>query len=504
MLSKLHRTPIIWWTTFVLALGCFSPQPRPAGAQGGSTTSLEQQLDDAGKKVAAARAKHLHIYSPRHFNKAEASLNESKSLYDRQREAEIIRVRLQTCFEELDEATNTERVVREKLGPCVAEREAALLVGAPDIKPDAWKRAEEKLFPAVRDIERGVESVPEGEVQEIAGAFRAVRRETLREEIIGEAKTTIALVEKAGAEKSCPTMLGRAHQAIGRAEAALAQENLEDARDEARNAATYAEQARAFMDWIAQAQRDKAPYEAALLPYFDLVQAAGERLGSDVDLTLPPDELKAAFLDLIEAREESLATQASALSEQNESLQQSLLEAQTSLADAMAKISQLEQRTQTLESQRTETQSELQKKQQLTQTIALAQEKFKPGEATVLQDEQGRIVVRIYGLNFAAGQSRLDKTQLKLIDRTAQAVQLFPGSTIRVEGHTDSDGGDDANRTLSEERALEVGAALADAMHIRADQLTAAGFGEAKPIADNSTKEGKARNRRIDVVLTLP
>jgi outer membrane protein OmpA-like peptidoglycan-associated protein len=481
-----------------------SSLPSPLRAQQAAQISIEQLINDADKKLTAARAKHLHIYSPRHFSKAEAALGEAKSLSERRRESDLIRIRAQACLDELDEAANTERLVRDKLGPAVAEREAALLVKAPDIKPEGWKRAEEKFFPAVRDVERGQETIPEGEIQEIAGAFRAVRREALREQILGDAKTNIELAEKAGAEKVCPALLGRAHQAVGRAEAALARENLDDARDEAALATKQAEQTRAFMDWVSAAQRDKASYEAALLPYLDLLKDVADKLNGDIDLSQAPDDVRDALLTVIEAREESLATAGTALTEQNESLSQSLQEAQTSLADAQAKISQLEERNKLLESQRSATSGVLQKNQELSQTMAKAQELFKPGEANVLQDEQGRVIIRLYGVNFAAGQSKIEKSQLKLIAKAAQAVNLFPGSTIRVEGHTDSDGGEEANQLLSEQRALEVGAALADALKIRADSLSAAGFGESKPLTDNNSKEGKARNRRIDIALTLP
>jgi outer membrane protein OmpA-like peptidoglycan-associated protein len=192
------------------------------------------------------------------------------------------------------------------------------------------------------------------------------------------------------------------------------------------------------------------------------------------------------------------------LRQNNESLETSLRESQTSLADAQNRIIQLEQRAKTLENQQSESKDALQKKTELTQTIAHAQEFFKPGEAIILQDERGRVIIRVYAINFAAGQSSVEKSQLKIIDKVAKAVQEFLGAKISVEGHTDSDGKDDVNQTLSEARALAVGSALADALKVRADTLTATGYGETKPIADNANKEGRARNRRIDVVLTLP
>jgi outer membrane protein OmpA-like peptidoglycan-associated protein len=68
-----------------------------------------------------------------------------------------------------------------------------------------------------------------------------------------------------------------------------------------------------------------------------------------------------------------------------------------------------------------------------------------------------------------------------------------------VEGHTDSDGDDALNQTLSEKRALAVMDRLVS-MGISVNRLKSAGWGESKPIGENSTAEGKANNRRVEFV----
>jgi outer membrane protein OmpA-like peptidoglycan-associated protein len=68
-----------------------------------------------------------------------------------------------------------------------------------------------------------------------------------------------------------------------------------------------------------------------------------------------------------------------------------------------------------------------------------------------------------------------------------------------VEGHTDSDGDEALNQTLSEQRAKAVMDRLIS-MGISANRLKSAGWGESKPLADNGTAEGKANNRRVEFV----
>jgi outer membrane protein OmpA-like peptidoglycan-associated protein len=71
---------------------------------------------------------------------------------------------------------------------------------------------------------------------------------------------------------------------------------------------------------------------------------------------------------------------------------------------------------------------------------------------------------------------------------------------VRIEGHTDSVASDDYNQKLSERRAASVRAWLA-AKGVEGGRLTPRGFGEAKPVADNGTAEGRQRNRRVEVII---
>ena len=76
-----------------------------------------------------------------------------------------------------------------------------------------------------------------------------------------------------------------------------------------------------------------------------------------------------------------------------------------------------------------------------------------------------------------------------------------PNATILIEGHTDADGEEQANLDLSSARAQAVLDQLV-ARGVEASRLTAQGFGEAEPVASNESKEGKAKNRRIEFVVT--
>jgi OOP family OmpA-OmpF porin len=99
---------------------------------------------------------------------------------------------------------------------------------------------------------------------------------------------------------------------------------------------------------------------------------------------------------------------------------------------------------------------------------------------------------------FESGSAVLKPESEAAINQLKQYLDETPRVTkLRIEGHTDNVGQAAANETLSGQRALAIKAALV-AKGIAKERLLAVGFGQSKPIADNTTEEGKAKNRRTE------
>ncbi len=109
----------------------------------------------------------------------------------------------------------------------------------------------------------------------------------------------------------------------------------------------------------------------------------------------------------------------------------------------------------------------------------------------------GKIVTN--GIRFDVNKATLKPESMGVINEIYKLMEAHPEITFSVEGHTDSDGDEAMNQTLSEQRALTVMNKLVQ-MGIPENRLTAKGFGESMPIADNMTPEGKANNRRVEFV----
>ncbi len=111
---------------------------------------------------------------------------------------------------------------------------------------------------------------------------------------------------------------------------------------------------------------------------------------------------------------------------------------------------------------------------------------------------QGRIA--IYNILFDTGESRIKAESAEALTTIADFLQDNPSQRYLVVGHTDSVGGYDMNLRLSQARAEAVVAELVNIYGINQEQLTPVGVGPAAPVMSNSTEEGRARNRRVEIV----
>lgn len=103
------------------------------------------------------------------------------------------------------------------------------------------------------------------------------------------------------------------------------------------------------------------------------------------------------------------------------------------------------------------------------------------------------------GVNFDFDESTIRQADLVNIDKDVATLEQWGKVNIEVAGHTDSRGSDEYNMSLSQQRADAVRNYLIK-KGIGADRLTAVGYGESQPVADNATDEGRFKNRRVELV----
>ena len=112
--------------------------------------------------------------------------------------------------------------------------------------------------------------------------------------------------------------------------------------------------------------------------------------------------------------------------------------------------------------------------------------------------------VEVYQVFFGFNSDTLREESTPTLHTIAAVLARHPDWTLRVDGHTDNIAGDAYNLTLSRRRAASVKRALVTKHAVQERRLRTDGFGEGRPLDTNETVEGRARNRRVELVRITP
>jgi len=104
-------------------------------------------------------------------------------------------------------------------------------------------------------------------------------------------------------------------------------------------------------------------------------------------------------------------------------------------------------------------------------------------------------------VNFDFDKSNIRKVDIVKLQEAINFIKKHPGAKVRLEGHTDSMGTDEYNQKLSERRAESVKKYLTKEGAVNKKMISTIGYGKTRPIASNDTEEGRAKNRRVEIVI---
>lgn len=144
---------------------------------------------------------------------------------------------------------------------------------------------------------------------------------------------------------------------------------------------------------------------------------------------------------------------------------------------------------------------EFRRKAEFDETLAKAQKTFSKDEADVYR-EGDKILIRLKSANFVSGRADVSQKAYPVLGKVKDLLSEVAAEGVVIEGHTDVTGSKDVNMKLSKERADAVAAYLTNNTDIKPDQITTEGLGFDKPLAPNNTKQGRAQNRRVDIIVT--
>jgi outer membrane protein OmpA-like peptidoglycan-associated protein len=384
---------------------------------------------------------------------------------------------------------------RTALDPAIKAREDAVSADAPKLAPQAWPKAAERFEQAMVENERGDTKNAQRRAAEAQVLLRDAELIAIKGGILNEARTMIARADEAKVERYAPRTLQAAKRHVAEAEQEIQRNRYET--DAPRKLAAQARYEVSHANYLAQQiervlqeeKDDKAGIEALILSWEEPLQRAAADM-----------ELAVRFDNGLQPPLKELGERAQQQSQEVRRLKQELESRDEQITALNSQLQRTESRLGGVSEERIALQRRVDAQERLRSNVAAIESSFTPDEARVFRQGDD-VVVSLVGVKFTSGRSTVGNSNAAIMGKLRQALGLFGGAAISVEGHTDANGGDSANLILSQDRADAVKQYLVTTFAMDPEKISSIGYGEARPVATNETAPGRARNRRIDVVI---
>jgi len=419
------------------------------------------------------------VLSPENYAQAVEYFEEANKAYEEKEGTSEIRELLEQSAQYAHAAEKVINLAMVTIKSAIEARDAALDAEAPLYAQELWEEAEDIFKNAATNLEDDDVDDAREYGTEAEQVYRQAELLAIKNGILGEAREAVQLAREQKADEWAYRTFTDARNLLAQTEQIL--ESNRYAKDEAvklAQEATYQARHAAYLaKTIATLAEKDENWEKLILKFEEILT----ELGSQFNYTPRFDAGFESSVRTISGYISNLKKDKRTLVQENGTLQEEL----NAVREREANYS-----------------TELQKKLAREARIKKVKELFKPNEARVIY-EGDKITIRLVGLTFPSGQAIIQPEYFSLLSKVQQALRDFPDSHYVIEGHTDALGSARKNKLLSDQRAQSVREYLMANMDMDKNQITSIGYGEEKPIASNETREGRQRNRRIDIVINL-
>jgi len=442
------------------------------------------QVNRLGNELANARKNNVNVLSPRWYTKAESSYDEAKRALDSGGEIARIMHNVSLGDAELARAREIAALSRTTLPDVIRARDLARDAGATNLLKE-YVEAESRFLELTEAIEDDEMAWAQKNQHKIAEIFSALELDAIKYNTIGRVQKLIAQAEDEDADERVPETLRRAKAAHRDADEFISQHRYEkeEMHTKARNA-------------LFQAQRLVKLNEQAMT--FQKMQPEeivlwGEGILHGITKKLSAPDMRNEIFD---TQYKNVIATITVLKNDHEFMIAEVKNQRAEIDDMRDRIESLEGRTRAEQEERKRLAAE-NKFQKLYLEVT---NYFKPDEAEVYK--QGRqLVIRLRTIHFPVGSFVLMPDNYELLSKVQRSIRVFGEPKVVIEGHTDSTGSDAVNERLSQQRAESVRQYFIANAKLPADKVVGVGYGSQKPLASNKTGEGRAVNRRIDIIV---
>lgn len=457
----------------------------------GTVANLLTEMD---AKIANAQSKQVNLLSPVEFRKVLENFERAKDDDAKGRNQKDILKRLQDAQKFLQNAEKTAEVSRTIFKDLLPARDSALEADAPQFAPEIFTEAEKVFEEAARNVEDGDTKSATKKAEKSIDLYQTAELKAIKENIIGKVHLLQKKAKEERVDRFAPKTFMKSQTLIQEAEnilntdrkkQSLARQKAQSAEYEANHAVYIARTAREFKE-------DDGSLENLLLDHERLLQNMGKE--ANLENLRFDNGLSDATTQIVQVLE-SQRNNIQSLNEELKQKNQEIAERNKELKDLHAELNQLKK-------VETDLKDELDAKKRKEEKLKRVEEMFTPFEAKVIR-EGNSLKLRLIGLTFKPGSDIIGTEHYGLLNKVQRCIREFPEAQITIEGHTDSKGYPAKNMELSNRRAGAVKTYLRVNMGLSEGQIQAVGYGDSRPIAPNTTEDGRTQNRRIDIVIDL-
>ena len=459
------------------------------GACGGSNLEVKQisrsenpteqieQINSLDNDLKNARNNQIDVLSPQWFAKAEKSFNNAIKDHNRGAALSDILKNIAQSRAELKRAEDFAKVASTSLSKVINERKLARASGATKMGKD-YVKVEGQFLDLMRSVENNKLKSARKKEAKVINSFRQLELRAIKEQALGEVRKLLKQAKKENARKFAPDSYALATNKLEATDAFISKHPYEKEKMlEKANDALF--EAWRCIRVTRQSKKVKTMKPEQITLWYEkaLYQTAGAL--SAPDMRDEPFEIQV----------ENILSSITTLKKDRNSMQVEIdaLKNQTALlADRTMKEQAAKER--------------LAAEKKFNELFGEVRNLFDANEAEV--NKQGdQLLIRLGAIKFPVGKYVIMQENYGLLGKVQLAIRIFGEPDVVIEGHTDSTGSDELNQHLSEQRAYAVGQYLIANQTLPADRIEAVGFGAIRPLASNKTAQGRAVNRRIDIII---
>lgn len=434
------------------------------------TANAVDEIRNLQTEMDRAEAEQIAVFAPRSYPQAYKAWVKAKALQERGEPNSRVLEELGRARTYFEQARSVASRSLKALPEVADSRENALIAGAKLYHRPELDRADAKLTDLTEDFERNrTVKIRFREKVDLQQRYLDLELKGIKTTRLGDAWSALAQAKRMGAENYAPRSLASAQGKIKNAELVIETDRHNDALVTA-----------ASMDALNEARR--------LLKVTEISKRSGGRKGNE-SLAL---EVVQRDERLAQMNQQMAATEAQRR-EQEAEYQRRLQEAQRSTASA-------EQSAQAAASRAAA-------QQQMEAMYKEAQAQFTSEEADVYR-QGDNLILRLKSIQFPSGRTEVPSASFRTLNKVSEVINDLQAGSVIVEGHTDSTGKPETNKRISEQRAQAVAQYLESdsqrsgtATAAEAPMIESKGLGSEFPIVSNRTKEGRAQNRRVDIII---